>query len=241
MDPSTPGAPDAEPSRAGTKTVRLFASAEEDSTPAAPAGETGLRKLSGPVLAGLISAFPPNAVLSLLNVQRVSGVLYLQNRSLTATIHVDGGEVVGATLGSEQGLAPLFYALSWNTGRFQFRLEAPGPRTITLSLPVIQVRATLWLDRWKDLRRVFPTIWYRIGIHPQPAGEVVIQPHQWQLLTRIVAEPVSLVKLAELLRADVLVVTRVAAELVHLGLAIVVPPDEQEAADDPAELGDGRN
>jgi len=50
---------------------------------------------------------------------------------------------------------------------------------------------------------------------------------------------VSLVKLAELLRADVLVVTRVAAELVHLGLAIVVPPDDHEAADDPAELGDG--
>jgi len=239
MDPSTPGTPDPEPSHAGTNTVRLFPDAEETASPAAPNGETGLRKPAGPVLAGLISAFPPNAVLSLLNVQRVSGVLYLQNRSLTAAIHVDDGEVVGATLGGEQGLAPLFYALSWNTGRFQFRLEPPGPRYITLSLPVIQVRATLWLDRWRDLRRVFPTIWYRIGIHPQPSGEVVIQPHQWQLLTRIVAEPVSLVKLAELLRADVLVVTRVAAELVHLGLAIVVPPDDHEAADDPAELGDG--
>ncbi|MDQ2808735.1 MAG: DUF4388 domain-containing protein, partial [Chloroflexota bacterium] len=239
MDPSTPGAPAAAPARTGTRTARLFLGAEEVAAPAVPNGEMGLWRLSGPVLAGLISAFPPNAVLSLLNVQGVSGVLYLQNRSLTATIHVDGGEVVGATLGGEQGLGPLFYALSWNTGRFQFRLEAPGPRYITLSLPVIQVRATLWLDRWRDLRRVFPTIWYRIGIHPQPAGEVVIQPHQWQLLTRIVAEPVSLVKLAESLRADVLVVTRVAAELVHLGLAIVVPPDEQEAADDLAELGDG--
>ena len=189
-----------------------------------------LRKLSGPVLSGQIAYFPPNAVLSLLNLQRATGILYLRNRALAATISVSYGEVVGATLGGDQGLAALFYTLSWNTGRFEFRLEpASGPRTIHLTLPVIQVRATLWLDRWNELRRVFPTIWYRIGIHPQPAGEVVIQPHQWQLLTRIVAEPVSLVKIAEYLRVDVLAVTRVAVELVNLGLAIVVPPDEYEA------------
>jgi hypothetical protein len=204
--------------------------------PGAPgATSMALRKLAGPVLAGLISAFPPSAVLSLLNVQKATGVLYLQNRSLGATIHVDNGEVVGATMGSEQGVPALFYALSWNTGRFQFRQESPGPRTITLSLPVIQVRAQLWLDRWGDLRRVFPSIWYRIGIHPQPSGEVVIQPHQWQVLTRIVAEPVSLVRLAEQMHADVLMMSRVAAELVNLGLAIVVPPDDDEAAGD---LGD---
>jgi hypothetical protein len=97
---------------------------------------------------------------------------------------------------------------------------------------VIQVRAQLWLDRWGDLRRVFPSIWYRIGIHPQPSGEVIVQPHQWQVLTRIVAEPVSLVRLAEQMHADVLIMTRVAAELVNLGLAIVVPPDDDEAAED---------
>lgn len=204
-----------------------------EAAPATPgATSMALRKLAGPVLAGLISAFPPSAVLSLLNVQKATGVLYLQNRSLGATIHVDNGEVVGATMGREQGVPALFYALSWNTGRFQFRQEPPGPRLITLSLPVIQVRAQLWLDRWGDLRRVFPSIWYRIGIHPQPSGEVVIQPHQWQVLTRIVAEPVSLVRLAEQMHADVLMMSRVAAELVNLGLAIVVPPDDEEAAGD---------
>ncbi|HUS13484.1 MAG TPA: DUF4388 domain-containing protein [Chloroflexia bacterium] len=203
-------------------------------TPDGQTGMTTLRRMSGPVLAGLLNAFPPSSLLSLLNLQRATGVLYLQNRSLSATIQVEGGEVVGATLGAEQGVPALFYALSWNTGRFQFRLEPAGPRTIHLSLPVIQVRATLWLDRWRDLRRVFPTIWYRIGIHPQPSGEVVIQPHQWQVLTRIVADPVSLVRLAEYLHADVLAVTRVAVELVNLGLAIVVPPDEAESdANDP--------
>jgi len=213
-----------------------MASDPPDGQDSAPRTEmTALHKLSGPVLTGLLNYFPPSAVLSLLNLQKATGVLYLQNRSLSATIHLHAGEVVGATMiGAEQGLPALFYALSWNTGRLQFRLEPPGPRTINLSLPVIQVRATLWLDRWKDLRRIFPTIWYRVGIHPQPAGEVIIQPHQWQVLTRIVAEPVSIVKLAEFLHTDVLAITRVAVELVNLGLAIVVPPDEHEAEIDAA-------
>ena len=54
------------------------------------------------------------------------------------------------------------------------------------------------------------------------------------MLTRIVAEPISLVRLAQLLRMDVLAVTRVAVELVILGLAIVVAPDEGEAERDAA-------
>jgi hypothetical protein len=207
---------------------------EQPQAPGAPGAPASgdllaLRKLSGPVLSGLLRYFSPSAVLSLLNMQKATGVLYLQNRSLAATIHMENGEVVAATLGADRGVPALFYALSWNTGRFQFRLEPPGPRSIHLSLPVIQVRATLWLDRWRSLQSVFPTIWYRIGIHPQPSGEVVIQPHQWQALTRIVAEPVSLVRLAEMLKVDVLAVTRVAAELVRLGLAVVVPPDEAES------------
>ncbi len=202
----------------------------------APDLDAGARRsLPPPVLSGRTDIFPPGALLSLLNLQKVTGVLYLHNRSLTAMIGMEEGEVTGAALGAEQGVPALFYALSWNTGRFEFRFVPPGPHTINLTLPVIQVRATLWLDRWKELRRVFPTIWHRVAIHPQPSGEVVIQPHQWQLLTRIVAEPASLVKLAEYLRIDVLAVTRVAAELVNLGLAVVIPPDENESAQDAAE------
>ena len=181
------------------------------------------------MLSGLLRYFSPSAVLSLLNMQKATGVLYLQNRSLAATIHLENGEVVAATLGADRGVSALFYALSWNTGRFQFRLEPPGPRSIHLSLPVIQVRATLWLDRWRSLQSVFPTIWYRVGIHPQPSGEVVIQPHQWQALTRIVAEPVSLVRLAEMLKSTCWPSRAWPPNWCVLGLAVVVPPDEAES------------
>jgi hypothetical protein len=76
--------------------------------------------------------------------------------------------------------------------------------------------------------RVFPSIFHRIGIRPQPAGEVTVHPHQWQVLTHIVAEPVSLARLAGILNQDVMAVARVAAELVNLGLAHVLPPDGVE-------------
>lgn len=179
-----------------------------------------------PVLGGLLAPFPVGAVLSLLNLQRATGVLYLRNNPFAATIDLDGGEVIGATFGGESGLPALFYVMSWNTGGFEFRLEPPGPRTISLSLPVIQVRASLWMDTWNDLRATFPTVLHRIRIRAQPKGEVTIQPHQWPVFTRITAEPMSIVRLSEELNTDILAVTTIAAELVKLGLAVVIPPEK---------------
>jgi hypothetical protein len=183
--------------------------------------------VDGWTLAGVLAAFTPSAVLSLLNMQQARGELRLENQGILAHIYLDGGEVVDAMLGRDRGLAALFYALSWTTGRFFFLPGPVPPRTIRLSLPVIQVRAALWMDRWRNLDRVFPTIWHRVGLHPQPPGEVTIQPHQWQVLTRIVAAPISIVRLAALLNQDVMAMARIAAELVNMGMAVVLPPDEE--------------
>jgi hypothetical protein len=183
--------------------------------------------VDGWTLAGVLAAFTPSAVLSLLNMQQVRGDLCLENQGILAHIYLDGGEVVDAMLGRDRGLAALFYALSWTSGRFFFLPGPVPPRTIRLSLPVIQVRAALWMDRWRNLDRVFPTIWHRVGLHPQPPGEVTIQPHQWQVLTRIVAAPISIVRLAALLNQDVMAMARIAAELVNMGMAVVLPPDEE--------------
>jgi hypothetical protein len=183
--------------------------------------------VDGWTLAGVLAAFTPSAVLSLLNMQQVRGELRLENQGILAHIYLDGGEVVDAMLGRDRGLAALFYALSWTSGRFFFLPGPVPPRTIRLSLPVIQVRAALWMDRWRNLDRVFPTIWHRVGLHPQPPGEVTIQPHQWQVLTRIVAAPISIVRLAALLNQDVMAMARIAAELVNMGMAVVLPPDEE--------------
>jgi hypothetical protein len=183
--------------------------------------------VDGWTLAGVLAAFTPSAVLSLLNMQQARGELRLENQGILAHIYLDSGEVVDAMLGRDRGLAALFYALSWTTGRFFFLPGPVPPRTIRLSLPVIQVRAALWMDRWRNLDRVFPTIWHRVGLHPQPPGEVTIQPHQWQVLTRIVAAPISIVRLAALLNQDVMAMARIAAELVNMGMAVVLPPDEE--------------
>ena len=179
-------------------------------------------------LAGVLTAFSPSALLSLLNMQKATGDLRLVNYDIVAHIYVEAGEVVEATLGRDRGLPALFYALSWTSGRFYFSPDTAPARTIQLSLPVIQVRAALWMERWRQVDQVFPSIFHRIGIHPQPAGEVTVHPHQWQVLTHIVAAPVSLARLAGILTQDVMAVARVSAELVKLGLAQVLPPDGAE-------------
>jgi hypothetical protein len=187
--------------------------------------------IDGWTLAGLVAAFAPVSLLSLLSLQKVTGDLRLENYGITAHIYMQAGEVVHAALGRDRGLPALFYALSWTAGRFFFfPRPIPAERTITRSLPVIQVRAALWMERWRQLERVFPSIWHRVAIHPQPPGEVIIQPHQWQVLTRIVSQPMSLIGLATSLNQDVMAMARVSAELVNLGLAMVLPPEEENLA-----------
>ena len=69
-------------------------------------------------LAGVLTAFSPSALLSLLNMQKATGDLRLVNYDIVAQIFVEAGEVVEATLGRDRGLPALFYALSWTNGRF---------------------------------------------------------------------------------------------------------------------------
>ena len=191
-------------------------------------------------LAGSLAAFGPNAVLSILNLQQVTGELRLEYQDMTAAILLQQGEVIDARLGHDRGIAALFYLLTCPAGRFWF---VPGPvpageRTITLTLPVLQVRAALWQERWKQVDQVFPSVWHRVSLHPQPAGAVTVQAHQWPVLAQVIARPSSLVRLAGLLHQDLMPVAQTAADLVRLGLATVLPPGgEDTAASCPAEIG----
>ena len=53
-----------------------------------------------------MSTFPPSSVLSLLNLQKVTGILYLQNRSLAATISIENGGLMKrkATMSSKTAM-----------------------------------------------------------------------------------------------------------------------------------------
>ena len=182
-----------------------------------------------PLLSGVIGAFSTSSLLSLLNIQKQTGALRLVYGRSAGEIFVDRGEVVDATLGTQRGAMALFQMFGWSEGEFFFYNTTTDQRTIEASLPVLQVRATLWLDNLRQYSIIIPTTEYRIQIHPEPRGEVIIESHQWGVLTKIVSGPMSIDQLAlELNEHDVMSVIRTAADLVRMGVAVVLPPIEAQ-------------
>lgn len=201
--------------------------------PAAPEipSRVGTGKLPGTpeqrVLSGKLTAFSPSSLLSLLNIQKQSGYLHLSNGLTIGSIYVEKGEVFDAKLGSVTGALALFQLFGWKSGEFGFEVgvAAPDKRTIDASLPVLQVRATLWLDNWSKYNPIIPSTSHRISIAPEPRSEVVIEPYQWPVLTKIVARPMTIAELAIEIDRDLMEVTKIAADLVKMGVAVVYEPN----------------
>ena len=178
------------------------------------------------VLSGSVAAFSISSLLSLLNVQKQTGMLHLYNGATSGYIYFENGEVYDSKLDTMTGALALFQFFGWKTGDFAFEINVPPPgsRTIQASLPVLQVRATLWLDNWNKLNPIIPTTSHRIGIADDPGTNVVIQPYHWSILTKIVNSPISMTQLAAELNQDIITVTRIAADLVKMKVAVVYPP-----------------
>ena len=179
-----------------------------------------------PLLRGNLSAFSLGALLSLLNMQQQSGLLTVRNRGFLTQVWVENGEVVDARLGVSRGLYALFEAMSWGEGEFLFMSAPIETRSISLSLPVIQVRAALWLDRWHDVLHAIPSLGHRIAVCQAPLGDVVIKPYQWSVLTRVVTGPLTIAELALDLNYPALDVMRACVELLQIGLCQLLPPLE---------------
>ncbi|MEI7553973.1 DUF4388 domain-containing protein [Candidatus Chlorohelix sp.] len=178
------------------------------------------------VMSGSLVAFSTSALLSLLNVQKQTGMLHLYNEDTFGFIYIEKGEVYDSKLDNMTGALALFQLFGWKIGDFAFEVNVPPPgrRTIQASLPVLQVRATLWLDNWNKLNPIIPTTSHRIGIASDPGTNVVIEPYHWAVLTKIVNSPISMAQLASELNQDVMTVTRIAVDLVKMKVAVVYPP-----------------
>ncbi len=204
------------------ETGKLNPAALPNSTPASGPTTTG-----SVVLSGSLGAFSPSSLLSLLNIQKQTGYLYLRSTSFEGYIYVDKGEVFDAGVGRiSSGALAVFQLFGWRQGDFRFEVGVPAPerRTIEASLPVLQVRATLWLDSMSRYSPVIPSPNHHITIAAEPRSEVVIEPYQWPVLTKIVSRSLSVAELAAELGQDLMTVTRIAAELVKMGVAAVRPP-----------------
>lgn len=180
------------------------------------------------VLSGSLVAFSPSSLLSLLNMQKHTGWLRMRNQPFEGYIYVDKGEVFDAGIWRvSHGALAIFQLFGWREGEFRFETGSPPPerRTIEASLPVLQVRATLWLDSMKKYTPIIPSPSHRISIAAEPRREVIIEPYQWAVLTKIVTKPCSVAELAAELGQDLMTVTKISAELVKMEVAMVLPPE----------------
>jgi hypothetical protein len=91
----------------------------------------------------------------------------------------------------ERQIAEIFYGIMrWREGTFEFlEEEAPGPDVYRVreSVTNLIMQATRQLDEWGLIEKVFPSMETVVIMTPpkQPAGDIRLQPDEWQILTFI--------------------------------------------------------
>jgi hypothetical protein len=110
-------------------------------------------------------------VVQLLNVNRKTGKLLVNQEGLSGVLYVLNGDVVHAEIGDALGESGAFEILEWDKGEFEFiSTKFKAPTTIKRSVPDLLMEAARTADSRKHLRGIFPSLqavpWPRL---PEPA------------------------------------------------------------------------
>ena len=185
-----------------------------------------------PALGGQLQVFSLNTVLSALNLQKVTGLLTLASLDQTAQVAVAQGEIVDAWSSTgERGLGALLPLFGWENGFFSFEVRMVETQTINISLPVLQVRAAVWLEEQKATRqrstiftREVPSPDHLMVVNPNIDGDIELQPDQLQVLMQLFAAPRTVREVAEALGESVETFVPKATQLVRNNLVRIQSP-----------------
>ncbi len=98
-------------------------------------------------------------VVQLLNVNRKTGKLLVNQAKLSGVLYVLNGDVVHAEIGSTLGESGAFEILEWDKGEFEFvSTKFKAPTTIRRSVPDLLMEAARTADSRKHLRGIFPSL-----------------------------------------------------------------------------------
>lgn len=197
-------------------------------------------------LHGQLQVFSLNTILSALNLQKVTGMLTLAQYAQYAQILIKNGEIWDAWSETDRGLSALLPLFGWEEGFFSFEVKPVETRTITLSLPVLQVRSAVYMEDLKAAQRgggilpapshagpvsVFtrevPSPDHVLRINQDSENEVTIQPEHWSVLRYLVAGPKTVSEMAELTNSPVESFVTIATELVRSKMLQVLPPGQR--------------
>ena len=190
-------------------------------------------------LYGQLGIFSLNTILSALNLQKVTGRLTLAQYDQIAEIMVDEGEVVDALYENARGVSALMPLFGWENGVFSFIVQpADTPPTINIPLPILQLRAAVYLEEAKAgqtrppaptgpsyYTKEIPSPRHILDLNREAATEVVIKAEYWGILRNLVAGPQTVEKLAELTETRLEAFVPLATEMVRAQMVRVVAPN----------------
>ena len=181
-------------------------------------------------LSGTLETFSIPDVLHLLAGTGKTGVLTVQGDRGRGRVWLDGGALVEAEAIDGRSVDPdagVFELLRFGSGSFEFDGQQtsaqPGePCDVDAAL----ASATALLEEWREIEAVVPSLDVQVQLCADVDGEVILQPHQWRMITGIGRAGTGRA-LAELLGLGEFDVCRSLRDLVVDGLAEV---DEIDAA-----------
>lgn len=98
-------------------------------------------------------------VVQLLNVNRKTGKLLVNQGKLSGVLYVLNGDVVHAEAGAVLGESGAFDILEWDKGEFEFiSTKFKAPTTIKRSVPDLLMEAARTADSRRHLRGIFPSL-----------------------------------------------------------------------------------
>lgn len=98
-------------------------------------------------------------VVQLLNVNRKTGKLLVNQPNLSGVLYVLNGDVVHAETPHVLGESAAFEILEWDKGEFEFiTTKFKAPTTIKRSVPDLLMEAARTADSRKHLRSIFPSL-----------------------------------------------------------------------------------
>ena len=98
-------------------------------------------------------------VVQLLNVNRKTGKLMVEQGKMSGVLYVQNGDVVHAETPQVLGESAAFEILEWDKGEFEFiSAKFKAPVTIRRSVPDLLMEAARTSDSRKHLRSIFPNL-----------------------------------------------------------------------------------
>jgi hypothetical protein len=195
-------------------------------------------------LYGQLGIFSLNTILSALNLQKVTGRLILAQYDQIAEIMVKDGEVVDAVYENVRGVGALLPLFNWENGVFSFIVQPTDTQTINIPLPILQLRAAVYLEEAKTrpapaaipaasadvapntafYTKEIPSSRHALDLIHEAGAEVALKTEYWDILRNLVTGPQTVEKLAELTETRLETFVPLATEMVQAQMVRVVAP-----------------